>query len=337
LGRFHEGVKKEEVIGPLRRQFTLAKWHKAFKSLADDDTDIGLHHIGIQIHEKANSIRSALSVTTRTDVSATTKLRALVAISNHNLLAVLRKTRAAFDLVAQSDGRTLISDLTSIRIPLLIGDSFSPNEVIQSTVDAVQTPIKVILGNEQSLAGSPKFGTADWESYSLDFNLGQAYFSIAELWDDCLWNGFRPDIKHHVTTFSPSDHFWLRLRAASQARQDNLNLQFFAMSEKYESHIGMIGELGFRDIQHIAKNGRKQVIKFSPPNQPTQEGAHLASLFAYACEPYYKELLGDTISTLDNGTLNELLRVWAVVIRCAEVLKTQLEGVEFASDSKNPN
>jgi hypothetical protein len=337
MGRFLEGVQKNEVSGPLRRQFTLAKWHKAFKGLADDDADIDLHQIGIQIHEKANSIRSALSVTTRTDVSATTKLRALVSIANHNLLAILRKTRAAFNVVAQSDGRTLTSDLTSIRIPLLIGDSFSPDELIQSTVDAVQIPIKVTLGNAQSLAGSPKFGTADWEGYRFDVNLGQAYFSMVELWDDCLWNGFRPDLKDHLTTFSPSDHFWLRLRAASQARQENLNLQFFAMSEKHESHIGMHGGLGFRDIQHITKNGRKQVIKFSPPNQPTQEGAHLASLFAYACEPYYKELLDVTISTLDNGTLNELLRVWAVVIRCSEVLKTQLEGAEFASDSENPN
>lgn len=337
MGRFLEGVQKDEVVGPLRRQFKLAKWNKAFKDLADDDADISLHHIGILIHAKANSIRAALSVTTHTNVSATTKLRALVAIANHNLLAVLRKTRAAFEVVAQSDGRTLTSDLTSIRIPLLIGDSFSPDEVIQSTVDAVQIPIKVILGNAQSLAGSPNFGTSDWEGYRFDFNLGQAYFSMEELWDDCLWNGFRPDVQKLLTKFSPVDHFWLRLRAASQARQDNLNLQFFAMSEKHESHIGMHGGLGFRDIQHIGKNGRKQVIKLCPPNQPTQEGAHLASLFAYACEPYYKELLNDAISTLDNGTLNELLQVWAVVIRCAEVLKTQLEGVEFSSDSENPN
>lgn len=337
MGRFLEGVQKDEVIGPLRRQFKLTKWNKAFKDLADDDVDIGLHHMGLQIHAKANNIRAALSVTVRTDVSATTKLRALVAIANHNLLAVLRKTRAAFEVAAQADGRTLTSDLTSIRIPLLIGDSFSPDEVIQSTVDAVQIPIKVILGNAPSLAGSPKFGTADWEGYRLDFNLGQVYFSIEELWDDCLWNGFRPTVKEHKTTFSPADHFWLRLRAASRARQDNLNLQFFSMSERYESHIGRLGGLGFRDIQHIEKSDRKQVIKLAPISQPTQEGAHLASLFAYACEPYYKDLLNEAISTLASGTLNELLRVWAVVIRCADVLKTQLENVTFASDSDNPN
>nr|CBA30833.1 hypothetical protein Csp_C25530 [Curvibacter putative symbiont of Hydra magnipapillata] len=337
MGQFIEAVQKDEVISPLRRNFNVNNWNKAFDKLGSDEADTDLYKTGLKVLAKSKSIRASLTATVREDINAPTKLRAFVAIVNHNFLAVARRTRAALQVAAQSNTRVLTCDLSAVRLPLMSGDSFSPDEIIQSTVDAVQIPIKVILGKAPSLSGSPKFSALDWDSFNVDFNLGQAYFSMEELWDDCIWNEFCPTEDKGQTTYSPADHFWLRLRAASRARQDNLNLQFFAISEKMESQIGMAGRLGFRDIQKIEKIGRKQVIRLTPLNEPTAEGAHLASMFAYACEPFYKDLLNEPILTLANGTINELLRAWAVVVLCANTLRTQLENASFSADSDNPN
>lgn len=336
MGRFHESVQRDDVVGPLRREFKLSKWNSAFKELANDEADSDLHRVGLLIHAKAKTIRAELKVTTRAEVSATTKLRAFVAIANHNFLVVAQKAREAFEAAVQTDDRILTSDLRSIKFPLPIGEDFSPDELIQSTVDAVQISLKVILRDAPPLSGSPKFGSADWQGFRFDFNLGQAYFSIEELWDECLWNGYRMNSVDQKLVFRPVDQFWITLRAASRARHDNLILQFFSMAKQHESRIGQLGRLGFQDIEKIKKVGRKQIIKLAPKNCPTKQGAHLASLFAYASEPYYEVILNEARPSLADGTLNELLRGWAVIIRSANTLKSQVEKLKFP-ESDNPN
>ncbi|MDO8367013.1 MAG: hypothetical protein Q7T20_09465 [Saprospiraceae bacterium] len=328
MGAFLTAVQREEVTEPLRRTFKLDNWTKAFKELSDDQEDQDLYKAGCLVHSKAAAIRKALRVTMAKELNYTTKIRTFLAITNHDFWALKEKIHKQFEEVGSNGSEVLVTDLVSIKIPLAIGENFSPDEIVTSIVDGAQVSIGVILNNGGPFSGQVKLADLDWNGFQIDFNLGGLYTALEGLWDDCVWNGYRIVETEEGMVFKPIDLFWVRLRAASRGRYDNLNLQFLGYAKEHAKHVDldiMHARMGIRDVMDVTKVERKQIIKLCSVGAPTENGKELIASAALARELYYAEIFGEKRDLLAGSTLRDVLNAWTVVVRCANIIASQIK------------
>jgi hypothetical protein len=327
MGSFVDGVRQERVVGPLRRGFKPATWDKEFANLGNDEADKSLHMVGRLLHAKATTIRESLKMTLQKEINSTTKLRAFVALANRDTLTLKRKTQAAQDELAQSKEVVAMSELAALRIPLSGGQSYSPDEIVQSLVDGLQISIRAVLDLRQPIAGNPKSEGLVWDDVAFDFNLGCFYEQVEELWDDCLWNDYVCNEVKQGKFFSPNDPFWKILHAASRARQANLAIEFFTRSDVALEQLlaqGRIPLFNTREVKSVDRDHRRQVVRLAPASKPTEEGRRLIAARAYASEPYYTELINEPQEILGGASLSELMQAWTVVVQCSKLLAEKL-------------
>jgi hypothetical protein len=302
-------------------------WDKAYASFGHDDADKNLHLVGILLNEKAAAIRKQLKMTFSERFSATTKVRAFVALVNQDLLTLQRKTNAARVDLISSKSVVFVPEIAGVRINLTGGQSLSPDEIIQSLVDGVQISLKVVLGLNQSLAGNPRFKELVWSDVAFDFNLGSFYHQIEELWDDCLWNEYQCSELEHGKRFTPRSPFWQQLNAASRARQQNLAIEFFGRCRAAKAELLVWGKQNFlhqSNVASIERENKRQTIRFSALVEPTELSLTLLAACTYASEPYYSELLRQPQAKLGGASLNELMGAWSVVVQCTALLAAKV-------------
>ena len=334
MGNFVDAVRQDRISGPLRREFKLKIWDKSFASVGEDDADKNLHLVGILLNAKAATIRTQLKMTLSAQINATTKVRAFIALANNELLTLQRKTIAAQTELALSKDVVTMPDIAGIRLPLLGGQWFSPDEIIQSVVAGIQISLKVVLGLNQSLSGNAKFKGLVWDDVAFDFNLGNLYDQIEDLWDDCLWNDYRCEEMAYGKLFTPQSAFWGRLKAASRARQGNLAVEFFGRARVAQVQWFAQGHLASfyqRDVKSIDRENRRQTVRFAALGEPTGQSFTLLAARLYASEPHYAKLLREPQSKIGGATLNDLLGAWNVVVQCSALLAAKVD-VEGARD-----
>lgn len=340
VGKFQNSVQNDSIDGPFRRKFNQNQWDKAAGQLAQDEVDANLHKVGHMMHEKSATIRSHLKFTFDTSVNATTRLRAFIAIVNHTLIVLQQKTKDAFEEIRASKEQVFVSDLTSVKIPVAAGGEFTPDEILQSVVEALQMSVKVILATNPVLTGTPKFNRIDWDQVRSDFNLSTFYQQAEELWDESVWNDYTIEGSERGIIFRARNFFWIRSRAASQARHDNLALEFFGRADHH------LSQLPYRELQtHILaptvsavrKVGRHQTISFSSNGEPDENARAFLAARMYAQEPYYLDLIYQSQQVLGGASLNDLLSSWRIIAQCARLLLLRLvdEGKAPSVQSEN--
>lgn len=323
MGAFLDAVRQDRVPGPLRRQFKLSVWDNSFSTLRGDVEDENVHLAGRILYKKAEVVRKLLKMTFSEHINATTKIRAFVALANRDTLILQEKVCTSHAALTDASDLVVLSDLAAIRLPLQGGHSFSPDEIIQSIVDGGQVSIKVVLGLKQSLSGSANFKKLDWKDLVSDFNLGNLYQQLEQLWDDCLWNDYRVDDGPVAKLFMPRDPFWSQLHAASRARQSNLMMEFFGRARAHLKQLVAEGRnplFGSKEVKSIEKVGRRKIVRFSSSEKLSEHALSLQIARAYASEPYYSNLLEAPQQGLGGGSLNELISAWHVVVQCSELL-----------------
>lgn len=98
MGDFTKRVRDGDIAGPLRRAFTPEKWERAFgASPATDRDDQNTYAAGLAVNAKLATIRAVLKLSSSIEISATTKLRAFLAIANHDFFATRDKTKRAME------------------------------------------------------------------------------------------------------------------------------------------------------------------------------------------------------------------------------------------------
>lgn len=328
MGNFVDAVRQDRVPGPLRRDFKLKDWEQSFVSLGEDDADKNLHLVGLILNAKAAAIRKQLKMTLNQQINATTKIRAFTALANKDMLLVQHQTRAAQAEIVLSKDIISIPEIAGIMLPLPGGQSFSPDEILQSLVDGVQISLKVVLNLNQSLRGSPRFKEIVWSDVAFDFNLGSFYQQIEELWDDCLWNDYRCEEVVQEKNFSPRSAFWGRLNAASRARQHNLIAEFFGRSRvALDELIAQGHRLRLpRDVRSIDRENRRQIVQLTAFGEPTEQSRTLLAARSYASEPYYTELLSEPQARIGGASLNDLLGAWTTVVQCTAFLSAKVSA-----------
>jgi len=327
MGEFIRRVRDNGVAGPLRRTFAPDKWRAAFSETSSPDAaDEDIFHAGLALHEKMTAIRSVLKLSDSVDVSATSKLRAFVAIVNYDLLVTKDKTEQASEQLlrekeAEPKERYTMEELTAVKLQLPGGFEWSPSEVVESLVDGIEIPIRIILKEEPDLAGNPRMNQIDWAEVAAELNLGISYRIAEDLWDDCLWNNYRMYDHGSTKAFLPQDLDVLRGYRAGMARRASLTMAFHMTAGRFQREVLRRGaKLKVREVCGIERQGKRQVIKISKPGIATDAMQEIALQSAYAAEPYYEALLAEPQETLEGLTLSALIDTWTVVSRASLIL-----------------
>lgn len=337
MGEFTRKVQNGQIPGPLRRQFTRSNWSATFQSFADpDDGDQNLHAAALAIHEKLENIRSALNRSTSAALSATTRLRALVATVNHHFLVARSKSQAAMsefvDLRASQQPEGFwAEEYASVRIELPGGFQFTPDEIVESLVDGVEIPVRFTLAQSPNLAGNPQMDQVEWGASLLELNLGILYRHAEDVWEDCLWNDYKLLDSGRSKVFIPDNLDVKRAYILGLARRFSLSIGFTAMATKihrslvYESRIPQM-----REVRSITRQGRRQVIATFTPPLPSDSQEQFLVKSILACEPYYAELLNEPQTVLSGLSVRHLLHAWNAISRAASLLMRQVEEAHAA-------
>src|SRR6185369_4000323 len=123
MGEFTKRVQANKIPGPLRRAFNRQAWENELQAHGSDADDEILCIAGLEIHLKLTNIRNNLKVSTNPDLSATTKLRALIACSNHPVRVLVAKTQEAIAAQAEKqkehpDAPVMMHELMATKIEL---------------------------------------------------------------------------------------------------------------------------------------------------------------------------------------------------------------------------
>ena len=328
MGEFTEKVQSGKIPGPLRRQFTPAGWAKAFAAAgAPDETDQCVYDAALVIHSKLENIRSRLKLSSSSSLSATTKLRAFVAAVNHNFLVARTKTREAIEKAGSErmeqvpEGFRPEELIAEIKLKLPGGFQWSPSEIVESLVDGIEVPVRFALQSSPSLAGNPRMKEVGWNDIAVELNLGILFRFAENLWDDCLWNKYKVVDKGLIKGFVPQDVDVKKGFVMGIVRRNSLAMGYSIMATKF--HRGMVARgllPQIREVRAIEQQGKHQVIKVSKVGEQTRSQEELLVLRGYANDPYYSELLEESLPQLDGLTLSVILNAWVVISGTALLL-----------------
>jgi hypothetical protein len=332
MGEFTKRVQSDKIPGPLRRSFTPKRWAKDFADAGPgDETDQRVYDSALIIHSKLESVRSRLKLSSSPTLSATTKLRAFVAAANHNFFVAQTKTREAIEKVGETrmqsgvEGSTIGDLAAEIKLELRGGFEWSPDEIVEALVDGIEVPVRFSLQDAPDLAGNPRMTQVEWDDIALELNLGIMFRHVEDLWDDCLWNGYRVIDKGRVKVFIPGDIDAIRAHRIGIARRTALAMGFSVMATRIQRGFVERGLLPtIRDVRAIERQEKRQVIVLSKPGESTSAQEELFVMRAYANEPYYSALLEESLPALDGITLSSVLNAWVVISRAALVLLESL-------------
>lgn len=332
MGDFTKRVRDGEIAGPLRRAFANKKWGRVFSGLtAPDVIDQNTYAAGLAIHEKLEAIRSVLKLSSSDQISATTKLRAFLAIANYDFFITRNKTKLAIEefQVEREGGPEeayTLEEMAAVKLNLPTGFDFSPDEVVESIVDGIELPIRVVLQANPSLAGNPKMNQVQWAEAARELNLGLMYRFTEDLWDDCLWNDYAMVEEGRRKVFVPKDLDVVRAHRIGLARRSSLWAAFTTMATHFQRvAIARGARPRVREVCGIERQGKRQIIKVSRHGESTKVIEELSVLRAYATEPYYGALLEERLEGLQGLTLSALIDAWTVLSSAAHVLVQSLD------------
>jgi hypothetical protein len=260
------------------------------------------------------------------EISATTKLRAFLAIANYDFFIAHDKTTLAVEkFQAEREGGLeeiyAMEEMAGVKISLPCGFDFLPNEVMEALVDGIELPIRVVLQEKPSLSGNPRMNQIQWAEAAHELNLGILYRFTEDIWNDCLWNSYRVVEKGRVKVFLPQDVDVVRAYRIGLARRTSLWTGFTIMATRFQREALARGSrLRVREVCGIERRGKRQIIKVSKHGDSTEIAEELTILRAYATEPYYGELLEEHLASLQGLTLSALIDAWTVISRAAQVL-----------------
>ncbi|MHB1113797.1 MAG: hypothetical protein ACYC03_11395, partial [Acidovorax defluvii] len=305
MGEFAKRVQGDKIPGPLRRNFTTARWKSAFEAApAPDDADKNLYEAALVIHQKLANIRARLKLSTSTTLTATTKLRAMVAAVNYNFLLAREQSEVEMARVGAKRAEEhpegyWIEELTAIKLKLPGGFAWSPAEIFESLVDGIEIPIRVVLSGTPDLGGNAQMDKVEWRDITLEMNLGIFYRHAEDVWDDCLWNEYRLQQKNRAKLFVPTNMKVQEGYRMGLARRTSLNIGFRVIATRYlrkQVELGLIPRV--REVASIGRHGKRQTIIVTSLDAPSRQHEEFLIARTLSAEMYYDELLAEPQTSL---------------------------------------
>ncbi|MEM5346075.1 hypothetical protein [Paraburkholderia azotifigens] len=309
--------QRRQLPSPLNVQdFDETNWTKEFERLGSDDVDADLHRAGLMVHKRCQQLWS-MRYLPESGLNDLTKIRALLAVSNHSAHAVINQMRIAFEDGHEAGQTTVPLNRLNLKLETR-GGHFSPDEILQAAEVGARTSIGEILrarGN-RSLSGNATFKKVDWGNLLVEFNLGAQFDGLREQWDDFVWNGYRIEEEPEATLIAPRDDDWIIRNRVSSRRFDSLLMQFFHNSiENFKNWPDRILLAAApRSVRQVVRRDGRYRIDISDEKDSDRGGAiRWLATTSYAQEPYYEELLNRPRKLLDGGTVDELISAWTVL------------------------
>jgi hypothetical protein len=331
VGDFIDKVRAGRILGPLRRGFDPAAWAASYAEFGSDDADAALHHAGVELHSKARAIRAQVEESSASHLRLCTRLRALVAIANHNCHAIRRQSDSADE---SDDDALAVHRLVAKKLEIPGGQRFTADELLQTTVDALQIPLREELSRRESLSGNPEFHKVEWNRIGDIFNLAIVYGLVEAIWDDCLWNGYSIAGNGNEVTIQTAMPSHQASRAVSEFRHTYLALQFMSIGAAATKSPSMklLIEDSVPHVTSIFRDGKQERLRFANVEGGIEDRLFSFVLQQYASEPYYAELLSESISRLAGARFHNLVTAWHIVSGVARVM---LEAIELPSSSED--
>ena len=227
--------------------------------------------------------------------------------------------------------------IADIKLKLPGGFQWSPSEIVESLVDGIEVPVRFALQSSPSLAGNPRMNEVGWNDIAVELNLGILFRFAEDLWDDCLWNKYKVVDKGLIKGFVPQDVDVKKGFVMGIVRRNSLAMGYSIMATKF--HRGMVARgllPQIREVRAIEQQGKRQVIKVSKVGEQTRSQEELLVLRGYANDPYYSELLEESLPQLDGLTLSVILNAWVVISGTALLLvesRAAKDGISVKPDS----
>ncbi|WP_448227508.1 hypothetical protein [Pseudoxanthomonas mexicana] len=323
MGTFTNRVREEKTSGPNLRSFSLQKWEQDFAEHGSDEEDRELFLAGQLIQSKLDAVRGVLKFSSDEAISATTKLRSFASMVNYNFMVTLDKTdRAHKAKLAEATEPVTAEEAAAVKIEAAGGHEWSPQEIIESLVDGIEIPARLLLMKNPDLAGNPRMQGVNWHEVAKELSLGLMYRFTEDLWDETLWNGYRVVDGGRTKIFVPTDLDYISGFRAGIERRHSLTRSFALVGA--QAHRDLV-KLGFpfrlHDINAIERRGKRQVIKVERSPKESSLMRDIMSLRAMASEPYYDDLLNEPQPGLAGLTISSLLDAWTVLSRTSQILE----------------
>jgi len=316
--RFVEAVRRGSIAAPTRRQFKLQVWKTDAASLSEDESDRRLAISGEWIFERLSAIRSSLSFVNNSSIAIGAKLRALVCFANHNAVVLDKKVKQFSPEERLGNNSFVIDDVMSMKLKLPIGASFSPNEIIEMTVDGTEIPLRVVFQQGSPSSGAPDFKKINWLDVLVDPNLGGLYKFLEEIWDDCLWNDYFVD-GSAIRCTAPDHVDW---KIATMYRKGMLDFQFLAFATRHVSEMPVEAKrsfVGVKSVREIVRRGKYDHYVIGNEVEYEGKALDLAVAKMYAQEEYYFDLLDEEKENHPGVTIRRLFDCWHLISSAAEV------------------
>lgn len=323
MSKFSEKVRHGNVVGPRKRTFTLDGWKKAYEQLSSgDEIDTALYVSGKYIHAKLAAIRNAADQSSLSRLSTETRIKAFVAVANHQFEAIeLQMMDRAADL-ASTDGKAELHfmELASTQVKLADGVSYNVDAVLGSMLDGIAIPVKFALAGKPNLVDD-SFDDVNWNDVLLETNLGALYDQAENIWEDCVWNTYMlADVNGKMVAI-PMDVDAKRGSHAAAARKIGLTIESTSYAIQAVKLMGARGlSSRIKEVQLVVTEDNQQRIELGRDELDPHGQTMIFALRTMACPPYYESLLDEAQPLLAGATLSQLLDVWMVVSQAARRL-----------------
>lgn len=252
----------------------------------------------------------------------------MVALANYEVTVAQRKTNEKQLAIAASEKPLVINELATVKLELAGGGQYSLDQIVQSAVDAIQIPLRLVLEAGEPV-GKPVLPSIDWDSVIYDFNLSIMYRHAESLWDECLWNSYEASEEQGAIIFRRSNAEWLARLAISRARHANLVLHFFNQAATLCSQLPsqqLRALAALRCVKAVKKDGRQQTIVLGS-QIAQQELTEIVASRLLASEQYYLEILRERQQALHGATLDDLLSASMFLRQIAIVFRDSVKDI----------
>ncbi len=345
MGNFLIRVRQGQVAGPRRRTFTPERWTENYSEFSSGDIeDVALYNSGLYIHSKLQAIRDATQRSSLNALSTETRVKAFLAVANHQFEALQYQLRKQLAEASASDSKEFhVRDLAKTQIRHADGNSYNVDAALGSMLDAIAIPVRFTLAKPLQVANDT-LKDVRWTHVQAESFLAGLYDQAEHLWEDCVWNTYSISNVADQMLATPVDPHAKRGTRAAEARKFTLSIEATSYAARVIQSQRTAGlEARIKQVQAVETEGEQQRIQLGEGKLDLQNQSMLLALRTMACPPYYDSLIEEPQPLLAGSSLSQLFDGWMVIAQAAgrmwnslsEAHQFEIEGESQAASDMN--
>ncbi|MBN8886817.1 MAG: hypothetical protein J0I77_13945 [Rudaea sp.] len=334
-----DDVRKGRVVSPTRRGFDKTRWRNLAQSTQISNEDRALATAGVWFDEKLSWIRSAVTIIGDHPASVEARLRGLIALCNRETLVTGESAKQRILRRTPNQPFTTVDEFAGLKLELSGGGEFSPDEIIQSTIDSAQIPIAMLLREPSRRKGPKAAGNVDFSELAIALNIGVSFASLEDRWDDIVWNDFGLTNEANgeaSATISPNHLEWVDREALSSYRDSMLILGgHLKATRSTKDRRERISQFVIQqpEVVELRRQGKRLHFVLGKPDMADRYRVVEIAETLTAVPIYYATL---ETSSAPNGSGLTLIMVIAAWNLIASAMRCLWESISSSHDKMSP-